>query len=473
MEYPTIAAKLQATYLTSYPFHSKSFEELSPGEKSAYALSQFLKLETWRSWDVAQQKAFWKSVEEVKVPIPLPKPQNLGKDRRGREIGNFSPKEFSDFERREWEMGVLREKSRRFKELAVRDESEIIAEVNRRKLLGAFDGKKMGRYEGDPAWDDVVPIPQEDGEGALAAIAYTDEYVEVTSYLRAIMAVKEHSPRALALTAHVIALNPAHYTVWLYRASIIFALNTSISAELEWLNEVALQNQKNYQIWHHRQLLIDHLYPSIATDSESMEQLAASESSFIQTMFDADSKNYHVWSYRQYLVRKLNLFNATEMASIETLLSTDIRNNSAWSHRFFLVFSNPEYVKVPVSALNHDPQIPDDIIEREKVFAKTAIAKAPQNQCPWSYLRGVLRKEGRSITSEEKWAAQYFILGAKGSAEAELVKSSHALDFLADVWAEQGEYEKADEALRLLGEKYDRIRKNYWEWKRDNLRNGR
>jgi protein farnesyltransferase/geranylgeranyltransferase type-1 subunit alpha len=36
----------------------------------------------------------------------------------------------------------------------------------------------MGKYEGDPAWDDVVPIPQDDGEGALAQIAYTDEYAE-------------------------------------------------------------------------------------------------------------------------------------------------------------------------------------------------------------------------------------------------------------------------------------------------------
>jgi len=36
----------------------------------------------------------------------------------------------------------------------------------------------MGRYEGDPEWDDIVPIPQDDGEGALAQIAYTEEYSE-------------------------------------------------------------------------------------------------------------------------------------------------------------------------------------------------------------------------------------------------------------------------------------------------------
>ena len=70
-------------------------------------------------------------------------------------------------------------------------------------------------YSTDPTWSDVTPIPQDDGgPNALATIAYTDEYRETTSYLRAIMASGEKSERALNLTSHVITLNPAHYTVW-------------------------------------------------------------------------------------------------------------------------------------------------------------------------------------------------------------------------------------------------------------------
>lgn len=44
--------------------------------------------------------------------------------------------------------------------------------------MGIVRGKKMGIYEGDPAWDDVIPILQEDVKGALAAITYTEEYSE-------------------------------------------------------------------------------------------------------------------------------------------------------------------------------------------------------------------------------------------------------------------------------------------------------
>ena len=70
-------------------------------------------------------------------------------------------------------------------------------------------------YENDPAWADVVPIPQnEGGPNPLAAIAYTEEYSTAMSYLRAVMAVNDQSRRILTLTAHIISMNPAHYTVW-------------------------------------------------------------------------------------------------------------------------------------------------------------------------------------------------------------------------------------------------------------------
>lgn len=71
------------------------------------------------------------------------------------------------------------------------------------------------RYTDSPSWSDITPLPQDDGgPTALATIAYTDEYRECMSYLRAVMAANEHSKRVLLLTAHAIDLNPAHYTVW-------------------------------------------------------------------------------------------------------------------------------------------------------------------------------------------------------------------------------------------------------------------
>jgi protein farnesyltransferase/geranylgeranyltransferase type-1 subunit alpha len=73
----------------------------------------------------------------------------------------------------------------------------------------------MGKYSDSEAWEDVIPIPQDDGcANPLAAIAYTDEYSEAMSYLRAVMAEDEKSERVLGLTEEIIGMNPAHYTVW-------------------------------------------------------------------------------------------------------------------------------------------------------------------------------------------------------------------------------------------------------------------
>lgn len=75
----------------------------------------------------------------------------------------------------------------------------------------------MSKYSDSPEWEDVVPIPQDDGgPNPLAAIAYTEEYSEAMSYLRAVMANDEKSDRVLSLTEDVIRMNPAHYTTWYF-----------------------------------------------------------------------------------------------------------------------------------------------------------------------------------------------------------------------------------------------------------------
>jgi protein farnesyltransferase/geranylgeranyltransferase type-1 subunit alpha len=145
-----------------------------------------------------------------------------------------------------------------------------------------------------------------------------------------------------------------------------------------------------------------------------------------------------------------------------------VRNNSAWSHRFFLVFSNPEHSTLGLAATEHDPAVPAKLIDREIQYAKDKTYLAPQNQSAWNYLRGVLVKGGRKLATVEEFVGD-FVTGLGEGEEKEVVKSSHALDMLAEIYAEKGDKAKAELCLKRLEEKWDRIREGYWKWRRESL----
>lgn len=313
----------------------------------------------------------------------------------------------------------------------------------------------MGKYSDDPAWQDIVPFPQDDGgPNPLAAIAYTEEYSEAMSYLRAVMADDELSPRALSLTGDIIDLNAAHYTVWIYRSKILSAISADLNEELEWLNETALAHLKNYQIWHHRQYLLDRIG---RPDGEVR---------FVNKMLEQDAKNYHVWSYRQWLVRRFELWEeesvvdgegtkASELGETERFISEDVRNNSAWNHRFFLVNGREDFEGVK------DAQIR----KREIEFAQKAVRRAPQNQSPWNYLRGSLDRAGVGLSELQGFCEEFASLTDESK-----VRSSHALDVLAEIYGqEKKEKRKAEKAYDLLALKFDPIRANYWYFLKSRL----
>ena len=207
------------------------------------------------------------------------------------------------------------------------------------------------------------------------------------------------------------------------------------------------------------------------------------ERDFLMEMFAQDSKNYHVWTYRHWLVRHFRLWDdPRETQDIDALLTADVRNNSAWNHRFMLRFgprSDEPDAGMPNCSASDPAQkgrlavVDEDVVDNELHFAQEKILRAPENRSPWSYARGVLRAAGRPLAEWEEFARRFVTLKeGEGDAGAEAdVKSSHALEWLADVYA--GEAGSADaprtagavRMLTLLKERYDPIRSSYWEYR--------
>ncbi|KAJ0419329.1 hypothetical protein BJY00DRAFT_165877 [Aspergillus carlsbadensis] len=328
-----------------------------------------------------------------------------------------------------------------------------------------------GKYASDPEWASIQPIPLNDGSDAgampLATIAYSDEYIEATSYLRAVMAANEMSERALELTKDIISMNPAHYTVWIYRAKIIFSLGKDLLEELEWLNGVSLKYLKNYQIWHHRQVIM--------SSRDHFPTIPPKEMDFLMEMFAQDSKNYHVWTYRHWLIRHFELWDSPrETADINSLINSDVRNNSAWNHRYMLRFGprndQPDGGMVnangPPSEKGRLAIVDEDLVDEELQYAQVKIVSAPENRSPWSYARGVLRAAGRPLSEWTDFARKFVVDNRddEGDLINVEVKSSHAVEWLADVYAQSGP-DEAVRMLNLLKDKYDPIRKNYWDYR--------
>ena len=199
-----------------------------------------------------------------------------------------------------------------------------------------------------------------------------------------------------------------------------------------------------------------------------IDHLPDTETAFLDRMFRKDAKNYHAWSYRQWLVRYFDMWDS-EMPAIEKLLDEDVRNNSAWNHRWFVIFArytDPE--RHTVRRNDAYAPVPDNVVDDEIEYTMEAIKKAPQNQSPWLYLRGVLRRQRRPLLTLKPFVETFADLDDEDN-----VRSSHALEYLADVYAEEQNKEKAVAALNLLSRRYDPIRKNYWDYKANLInRNG-
>lgn len=130
--------------------------------------------------------------------------------------------------------------------------------------------KLVQLYRDDPEWDDVQPMPLTDDEQAAVKIATTDTFNDAFMYLRAVIQANELSERAFKLTTRYslqttllfsgtfpviyfyfkfrcTELNPANYTLWVYRRALLKALKKNLDEEFRFISETIEDNPKNYQ----------------------------------------------------------------------------------------------------------------------------------------------------------------------------------------------------------------------------------
>jgi len=316
-------------------------------------------------------------------------------------------------------------------------------------------------YSQRPDWADVTPVPQDDGPHPLARIRYPPGFEEVHDYFRAVQKKSEFSERALALTADVIQHNSANYTAWYYRRRCLKELGSDLKKEVEFADNWARDFPKNYQVWYHRRWVITEMIAEIKQTSKTpdeadqrIRELGQRELEYHDDVMQVnnDFKNYNGWSHRQFIVSRFKMWDK-ELDFVDGLLLDDIRNNSAWNHRYTVV-------------KNTTWPITDAVRKREIVYTLGKLRRCAENESAWNYLAAFLGEgEGRKPWNSEP-EVETFVGQVLAQAPDPLQRCRFAVEVLAKIREAQGQTAQAAEEYSALAQ-IDRIRKAYWEWKRD------
>jgi len=288
-----------------------------------------------------------------------------------------------------------------------------------------------------PEWDDVKPVPQDEGPYPICPIAYPVQFKETMDYFRAVMQKDERSERVLALTDEVIQQNSANYTAWYFRRLVLEALHSDLRKELDFTVEIGRANPKNYQIWQHRRALVEKL----ADPSKEL--------SFTAEMLADDGKNYHAWAHRQWILQAFDLWK-DELDYTHELIVLDVRNNSAWNQRYFVV--------------QHTTQFSPEVVNKEIKYAFTCIRKAPNNQSAWVYLKGIL--------SHGPYANYPQVKEMCLEMKQMYISCPHVLSLLIDIYEQENNVQSLNNAIencKVLRERVDVLHSKYWAFREQRI----
>lgn len=198
----TIAEQSKQRFYHTNPVEKRREEVglsgLTPAERKTYTHTKLILPVSQYKVPLSNktEREFWKTVTKEGLPIRrLPKDHNWGKDKTGRDIGTYK---LDDFQQRQIKQAKLSALNLLHEQFLVKrnleqqggekiTQEDIEKEKKRRGDMAALKKDLYGKFTGllakDPLWDDVIPIPQNETEGALAQIAYPEDYAEGSSSL--------------------------------------------------------------------------------------------------------------------------------------------------------------------------------------------------------------------------------------------------------------------------------------------------
>lgn len=219
--------------------------------------------------------------------------------------------------------------------------------------------------------------------------------------------------------------------------------------EIDFIHAALLPDAKNYHTWAYLHWLFSHFDKLGRFRDEAGQRTIAEEIEWCELMLDSEVT----------LLNPLSVAAVSDGADYgenddddDEINKGDGRNNSAWAWRWYLMISRNGAEK------NTDKEIQ---------YALDQITRIPHNASAWNYLRGI--HEHFEIEQASCLAAILPFTDPSTATPSSPRPVPFALEWLAEVKADEETDESRREAARLyddLGNKWDRMRVNYWRYKR-------
>lgn len=196
----TVGERSKQRYYQTNPverrFEEVGFPGLTPAEKKTYTHARLILPVANRQVSLSNKtdREYWKQVTKEGLPCRrLKNNYNWGTDKHGRDISTYRIDELKKRSLSQAKLTALNVLHQQFllKREAARSkgaklpQEDIDQEKQRRQEMAVLKRELYGEIPGplanDPEWDDVIPIPQEESQDALARIAYPDDYAEGTT----------------------------------------------------------------------------------------------------------------------------------------------------------------------------------------------------------------------------------------------------------------------------------------------------
>jgi protein farnesyltransferase/geranylgeranyltransferase type-1 subunit alpha len=146
---------------------------------------------------------------------------------------------------------------------------------------------------------------------------------------------------------------------------------------------------------------------------------------------------------RQWLVNHFNTWAEEENECLK-LIEQDCYNNSSWNQLYFC----------SSHSIKNDPKTVQNVVDKQISFAIEELKLQPDNECPFSYIRGMLQLVQKSLDDFPKLKELLLELSEKDN--------RFSLDLLMQYSAEDT-LKCKQYAAKLL--KVDLVRKNYWQYR--------